>query len=159
MFTLTPENHADLEKLNSTYGIRHRKGMVKQEKGSDVLVEKIMGDIHCLMSGKVYASAEGATETLAVQAAIEVAKTAPKPYTSSAEATVELRAENALLKKQLAEATNTPGTGGMPNALGDDADRAEVMRQLDEAGVEYGQRQRTATLVSLLEESKLSAAS
>ena len=151
MFTLEVEDHAALEKLDSTYRCIHRG-------------THIMAEIECRKSHQVYARAEGNTELLAVQSAIGIAKTAARPYQAPESRTDQLAKDNARLRAEIVKLTagdkpEQPGTGGMPSMLGDDADRAEVMRQLDEAGIEYGPRQRTATLVDLLEEHKLSAAS
>ena len=150
MFTLEVEDHTALEELDSTYRCIHR-GTI------------IIAEIECRKSGKVYARAEGGTEQIAVQSAIGIAKTAQKPYAVPDNETQKLSKENARLKAQIVKLEagsepEQPGVGAMPSALDDDADRTEIMRQLDEAGVEYGQRQRTATLASLLEESKLSSA-
>ena len=150
MFKLEKENLAELEKLDSTYRCVHR--------GTHIIAE-----IECRKSHQVYARAEGDTELLAVQSAIGVAKTAVRPYQAPESKTDQLTKDNARLRAEIIKLKagsepEQPGTGAMPSALDDDADRVEVMRQLDEAGVEYGPRQRTATLVSLLEESKLASA-
>ena len=96
MFSLEPQDHVALDELNSTYGFRYR--------GTEIIC-----DIHCLLTKKVYASATGSSELEAVQNAIEVAKTATKPYaTKEAAANATLQTENEELKRQLAEMKGEP---------------------------------------------------
>lgn len=140
MFELTPENLADLAKLNSSYGTRHRG-------------TKIIGDVHCMITKTIYASAEGATETLAVQAAIEVAKTSKKPYmTGESEIVESLRKDHARLTKELADLKVKQGEGAFPTPPGDKADREVFKKVLDEAGVKYTRGAHIGTLRRLVAE-------
>ena len=140
MFELTSQNHADLAELNSTYSTRHR-GV------------QIIGDIVCQVTKKIYASAEGATETLAVQAAIEIAKTATRPNAFGEDhAAEELRAERDRLVKELAELKAEKGESVSPTPPGDKADREVLKATLDEADVKYTRGAHIGTLRRLVAE-------
>lgn len=70
MFQISPDAAKTLNKLNATYRVSH------SAERNTITVEIIDKT-----TGETYASANGPTEQEATEAAIEVARTAPKPLT------------------------------------------------------------------------------
>jgi len=117
MFTPSKFASEFLEKYNANYRLRHRSAsFIENEQSGRVVIDKnkpgpgIVCEIVDLTTMRFYASAEGATETEALDNACRAAIDAPKPLTPAQAASArqddeinKLRAENDALKKQLSE--------------------------------------------------------
>ena len=112
MYSLSPEDNATLAKLNSSYRTKIRK--TRDSGPSGVIVAEIVD----LVTGEPYAQATGLTELDAVHAAIEIAKTARKPYaTGEDHAADSLREEHARLTRELAEIRAKQSKGTAPTQV------------------------------------------